>query len=111
ECLLILPVVPHDPVFVGHIQGRSMPGGKGYHIVFPDAEMAVPGFHVVRECHETSSPIRSTASCMRPVDRVRANRTYPSPPDPNPTPGVTTIPASSRSRVANCMQSSTSIHT
>jgi len=48
---------------------------------------------------------RCTASCRRSFGWVNANRIYPSPHAPNPTPGVATIPVLSSTSFANVRES------
>ncbi len=57
--------------------------------------------YVGRMFYNPIPSIRSTASRIRSRSTVRAIRTYPSPAAPNPFPGVVTMPASVKSRLAN----------
>ncbi len=98
-----------DPVFAGHIQWRSIRLRKGNAVNAIDMEMAVFYAQVVGEFHRPSLRMRSIASRIRATGRVIANLTYPSPPEPNPIPGVATIPASFSSFAENAMQSFTGI--
>ena len=66
---------------------------------------------VAGEFHRLILLIRSIASCILATGRVIANLTYPSPLEPNPTPGVATIPASVKRRPAKAMQSLTGTQT
>ncbi len=100
-----------DPHLIGDVERGAEPSGKVHRIVLADPEVAVPDREVGGKDHRSSPRIRSTASLIRSIDRVMANRTNPSPFLPNPSPGVATIPAASRSFAENAMQSSTGTQT